>query len=307
MPNSRARPYLLILIAGIIWGSTFSLILIATQDGTHPLALATWQSLISAVVFAIFCLATRVTLFSIAQLRHYSVLAVIGICAPNLLYYNAAPHLSAGILSITIATVPLFTYAIMWLMRYESLQTKRVLGVILGMLAILLLVLPDQGLNSDDASFWILLVVLCAIFYATENVYIAVGVSDDIDIREILCGSNILAAIVLVPITLWLDVSTPVSWLLTPSGWAISATAVLSVLAYTLFFYAIRTSGPVFASQCAYVVTLSGVIWGIIIFSEQHTVWIWLSVLVMMVGMALVTPSKHDKNTSIDNHTGECR
>jgi len=38
-------------------------------------------------------------------------------------------------------------------------------------------------------------------------------------------------------------------------------------------------------------VTISGILWGIVIFSEVHTIWLWLSVLVMMAGLALVTPA----------------
>ena len=59
-----------------------------------------------------------------------------------------------------------------------------------------------------------------------------------------------------------------------------------------MFFYTIKTSGPVFASQCAYIVTLSGVAWGIILFSEQHSLWVWISVIVMMLGLFLVSPQK---------------
>ena len=59
-----------------------------------------------------------------------------------------------------------------------------------------------------------------------------------------------------------------------------------------MFFYTIKTSGPVFASQCAYAVTISGVIWGIIIFSEQHGIWIWISVMVMLLGLVLVSPDE---------------
>jgi drug/metabolite transporter (DMT)-like permease len=59
-----------------------------------------------------------------------------------------------------------------------------------------------------------------------------------------------------------------------------------------MFFYTIKTCGPVFASQCAYAVTISGVIWGIIVFSEQHSIWIWISVMVMLLGLALVSPDQ---------------
>ena len=291
MRNSPLVPYFLILTAGVVWGSTFSLALVATADGTHPMALTSWHVMLAAILFAIICLVSKVPVFRLRNLPVYILIAAIGLVLPDLLYYFAAPHLNAGILSITVSTVPLFTYAIMWVMRFEKLILKRALGIVLGMIAILLLVLPDQGLSSINANYWILAVVGCAVFYSIENVYIAEGISDEMDIRELLCGSNIVATIVLVPATAWMDVGVPASWILTSAGLAITAIAVFSTAAYLMFFYTIKTAGPVFASQCAYIVTISGVFWGIVIFAETHTVWVWLSVLVMMVGLALVTPT----------------
>jgi drug/metabolite transporter (DMT)-like permease len=290
MRNSPLLPYFLILTAGVVWGSTFSLAMIATADGTHPMALTTWHVILAALLFSIICLVSKVPVFNFRRLPVYILIAAMGLVIPDLLYYFAAPHLNAGILSITVSTVPLFTYAIMWTMRFEALILKRTLGIVLGMIAILLLVLPDQGLGSTHANYWILAVVVCAVLYAIENVYIAKGIGDEMDIRELLSGSNIVAVIVLLPATAWMGVGVPVSWIFTSAGLAITAIAVFSTVAYLMFFYTIKTAGPVFASQCAYIVTISGVLWGIIIFAETHTVWVWLSVLVMMAGLALVTP-----------------
>lgn len=292
MKNSRVLPYLLILIAGVLWGGVFSLALIATSDGTHPMMLTTWQVLVSAICFAVVCLLLKVPPFALRNLDKYLVIGIIGIVAPDILYYNAAPHLSAGILSITVSTVPLFTYLIMWAMKFESFAARRAFGLVLGMTAILLLIIPDQGLGSDDVNFWILLVVLCALLYAAENVYIYEGVSHQINIFELLSGSTIVSTIFLIPATLLMGVGKPLAWILTTSGWAITVIAVVSVVAYSLFFHTIKTSGPVFASQCAYIVTIAGVLWGIAIFSEQHTVWVWTSVAVIIAGIALVSPSR---------------
>jgi drug/metabolite transporter (DMT)-like permease len=226
------------------------------------------------------------------------VLALVGITAPNLFYYYAAPHLSAGILAITISTVPLFTYAIMLLLSFESLVARRLSGILLGMIAILLLVLPDHGLSSEDANLWILLVMLCALLYAVENVYIGRGVDTSIDIRELLFGSNLVASAIQFPLAIYLGVDESWSWLASPAGLAIVGIAVGSGFAYAMFFYTIKVSGPVFASQCAYAVTISGVIWGIMIFSEQHSIWIWISVIVMLLGLVLVSP---DDATEVEN------
>ena len=290
MSEHRLFPYFLIVAAGLIWGATFSLALIATEQGAHPLGLSAWQVALTAALFLAARLIWRFSLFNLRHLRHCIVLAVVGITAPNLFYYYAAPHLSAGILAITVSTVPLFTYAIMLVLRFESIVARRLAGIVVGMIAILLLVIPDQGLSSDDASFWILLVILCAVLYAVENVYIHKGVAAVIDIRELIFGSNLLATLVQFPLAMYLGINESWSWLASDAGLAIAGIALGSAIAYAMFFYTIKTSGPVFASQCAYVVTLSGVIWGIIIFSEQHTLWIWMSVVVMLLGLVLVSP-----------------
>jgi drug/metabolite transporter (DMT)-like permease len=292
MAEHRLFPYILILTAGIIWGGTFSLALIATEQGAHPLGLSAWQVVLTAAFFLIIYLFSRFTLFNFKHLRHYLILAVIGITAPNLLYYFAAPHLSAGILAITISTVPLFTYAIVLLLRFESIVARRFVGIVVGMVAILLLAIPDHGFSSVDANFWILVVMICAILYSIENVYLGRGIDPKIDIRELLFGSNLVAALMQFPLAIYLGVDESWTWLASSAGLAIMGIAMGSGIAYALFFYAIKRAGPVFASQCAYVVTISGVIWGMIIFSEQHSVWIWISIVIMLFGLVLVIPDK---------------
>jgi len=54
--------------------------------------------------------------------------------------------------------------------------------------------------------------------------------------------------------------------------------------------YVIRTSGPVFASQSAYIITLAGVAWGMVLFGERHSVYIWAALALVLAGSALVTP-----------------
>ena len=284
------RPYSLIFGAGLIWGSTFSLTLIATAHGMDPLILASFQAVICAVLFVLICRFFKVPVFRRKCLKYYVVLAILGITAPNLLYYSAAPHLSAGILSITVSTVPMLTYALAWVLRLERTEIRRMLGIGLGMLAILLLVLPDQGLASSDASFWTLMVLVCAACYAVENLYISEGIAPEIDVRELLSGSNIVASIFLVPMSLTFGPPVSPDWFVSGSALAVFGIAISSILAYMMFFQSIKTAGPVFASQCAYIVTISGVVWGIILLGESHTFWVWLSVGVMVLGLALVSP-----------------
>ena len=53
MAEHRLFPYFLIVTAGVIWGGTFSLALIATAEGAHPLALSAWQVVLTGAFFGL--------------------------------------------------------------------------------------------------------------------------------------------------------------------------------------------------------------------------------------------------------------
>ncbi len=73
-------------------------------------------------------------------------------------------------------------------------------------------------------------------------------------------------------------------------SWTILALAVINVTAYTLFIFTISQSGPLFASQVGYLVTLSGIFWGILLFGESNSIWVWVSLVTMLVGLTFVSP-----------------
>jgi len=282
--------YALIIVAGAIWGGVFSLVLLAASDGAHPLGISVWQVVITALLFVVYRVVVKKPIFRRDNWGHYTVLAIVGICFPSLSYYYAASHLTAGILSISISAIPLFSYMIMLVLKLERVVIRRVFGIVFGMIAILLLVIPDQGLASEDANLWILLAISCAFSYAIEGIYIEHKVDRKVDVSELLCGSNIVSILLMVPVGLWLGVTEPVTWLVTPAGYGVIGAAIGTGLAYALYFYAIKIAGAVFTSQCAYIITISGVLLGIIFYGEEHSIWIWIAVAVSLVGLALVKP-----------------
>jgi drug/metabolite transporter (DMT)-like permease len=149
-------------------GRCFLLVLLAASEAAHALGISVWQVVITAALFVADRVISKKPIILRVNLVHYAVLAVVGISFPSLSYYNAASHLIAGILSISVSAIPLFSYMIMLALRLEIVVIKRVFG----MLAILLLVIPDQGMASEDANLSILRAVFCAFSYVVEGVYI---------------------------------------------------------------------------------------------------------------------------------------
>ena len=72
--------------------------------------------------------------------------------------------------------------------------------------------------------------------------------------------------------------------------WAATGTGLISGIAFSCLLYVIVTSGAVFATQSAYIITLAGVGWGMILFAERHPAWVWLALALTLIAVALVRP-----------------
>ncbi len=71
--------------------------------------------------------------------------------------------------------------------------------------------------------------------------------------------------------------------------------AAINAVCFGLFIYLITYAGVIFSTQVAYLITISGVAWGIVIFDEQHSVWVWLSLACILMGLTLIRPRRRKK------------
>ena len=291
---SRKRwPWFVLLFLGITWGGSFSLAKIAVEEGAHPLGVNYWQSLIGAALLISYLLVTKQSLPTGRNyLSFYLICGFLGSVVPGLLYFYAIVHISPGVLAITIATVPIMTYIAAALMKVERTSILRLLGVCCGVLSILLLIVPTESLPDRSAVFWVFAAIAAAACYTGENLIIAIRLPQGANAFVVLGGMLIAATLIMTPFVFITGSFVPLSLPWGSSTWAIISLAILSVVCYGLFIMLVVRAGPVFASQTAYIITLSGVFWGILIFGEEHSLWIWASLAVMLIALALVTPRK---------------
>ena len=286
--------YALLLFAGGLWGVTFSLAKLATESGAHPLGINFWQALFGSLMLLAFIAIRRSGLpLDRTHLAFYLICGLLGTVIPGALLFYAARHLPAGVLSITIATVPIMTYLLAFVVRLDRLTPARMLGVVLGILGVILIATPESSLPDPATAPWVVAAVIAAACYAAENLFIAARKPADSGAVTVLCGMLLMGTLVMAPVVVATGSFVALPW--SPFDWgqvelSILGMAAINVISYGLFVYLVTRSGPVFASQTAYVVTLSGVFWGIALFAEQHSLWIWAALLLMMAGLTLVKP-----------------
>jgi drug/metabolite transporter (DMT)-like permease len=292
--RTGAKPYVLLATAGLVWGITFSLAKIAAQAGAHPIGLTLWQAVIGLVILGSYCLIRRIPLdWSRAGLMRALFIALAGTILPSTMYFYAAARLPVAILSITIAMVPIVTYGASLMVRSDQYHPKRMLGLGLGLAGMVLLSQPE-ALPDRSMLPWLVLAILCAVSYAVENLFVDNRVPPGTDMGALLTASMLISTVVLLPLVFLTGVFVPFQFPFGSLELAVTGMGVVTCFAYLIFLQLIRISGAVFASMMAYVVTLSGVAWGMIIFDERPPGIVWLVLVLMIAGMALVKPlEKH--------------
>ncbi|MFQ5566307.1 MAG: DMT family transporter, partial [Paracoccaceae bacterium] len=225
------------------------------------------------------------------HLMFFLVCGLLGTALPNSLAYAAYRHLPVGVMSIAMTLGPMATLLLALPLGIERPEPRRLAGLGLGTLAVLLIVAPEASLPEPGQAVWVALPVIVSLSYAGENIYLAAARPPGIDALTILCGLLWGALILLTPLAAvsgaWFDITR-----LGPPEQAIFANSALHLCAYFGFIWLIGQAGPVFASQVAYVVTGSGVVLGMIFYNERHSPWIWAALALMFAGLALVKPRR---------------
>ena len=289
----RFRAWIILVITGLALGYTVILAKVITAGAGHPIGIAMWTSTLSAVVLVLLSMISRrLILLRRDVLWLCVVCGLLGVVFPAVSFYFAARHLPAGILSIAVTIGPILTYFFSVLLRIEPFAYLRILGVLFGAMAVTLLVAPQTGLPDPSAGVWVLLACVPGLCYALENIVLALRMPEDISPFTIACGNFLVASVTLTGVVMTTGTFLPLAWPWGSVEWAIVSMSVINAIGLGLIIYLITYAGPVFSSQMAYLITISGVAWGIAMFDERHSVWVWLSLLCLLVGLTLIRPHK---------------
>lgn len=281
-------PLALLLLLGSLWGFTFSLVKIAMVNGVPPFAYTFWQSLgAGTMLILVAALRGKLPPPSRRVAAYCLVTGLLGLAIPNVNGAAALRHIPAGLMAVIITLAPLATACLSQVFGLEKLGRRQVAGLVLGFLGALLIVLPRSSLPTQEMVFWAVLAMATPLCYAATNVVIARYRPAEID-SVVLAGAMLLAAAsCLFPIVL-LTGSWHKLWPAGPGETAVLAQMAFTAVAYFLWFETLRLAGPVFSSQVGYIVTATGLAWGMLLFGEAYSLWIWLAVLMIAAGVALV-------------------
>ena len=284
---------LILLWLGIGWGSTQPLGKIATQSGAGPLGLIFWQSVVCVIILGASSLARgRGLVFTREAAVFYVVVALLGTLLPGMTFYISVERLPAGIMSIIISTIPLMAFPMALALRMERFDGLRLLGLMVGLVGVALIALPRASLPDPGMVAFLPLALLGPLLYALEATFVARYGTAGMDAVQAMFGVSVLAMVVSLPMMLATGQGF-VPWPVGRPEAALIGSSALHGLLYATYVWLASRAGSVFASQSTYLVTGSGVLWAMVILGERFSPLVWLALVVMLAGVALVRPRDH--------------
>ena len=280
-----------LLLLGAGWGLTMPLTKIAVSTGYKHFGLLFWQMAVGVVVMSVIAIPLGLRLpLGRAQMRVYVIIALIGSVLPNSASYQAAVHLPSGVMSILLSMVPIWAFPVALFLALDRFERRRFAGLVVGLFAVLLIVLPGSDMAGAIPVFWVLIGLVSGFFYAFEGNYVARWGTAGMGPIQVLWGASLAGMVIALPLALatgqWIDPLPPYG---APDA-AHVLSAATHVLVYTLYVWLVGQAGPVFAVQVSFLVTIFGVLWARLILAEAYPPAVWAALGLMLLGMYLVQP-----------------
>ncbi len=282
--------FALLLLTGICYGLNYSLARVAVTGGVPFAAYVFWMGIGAAVVMLLLALPTRrLPPASPRYLFVYAVTGISGYGVPFLVVaLVSAKGVPAGILSILVALSPILTYGAALIFRLERFWWVRFMGLFVGTAGVVVLVVPETSLPSPDLVPWILVALLMPLGYTTTGISTALMRPPQTDSRHFGAGYFFFGAL---PLGIAMIVSGEYWWFtggMDGPDWALILAIFSQGLGIYLFVELIRLRGPVFFSSVNFIVPPAGIVWGILFFGEDHSLWVWLALVFLMAGVLFV-------------------
>ena len=280
----------LMLAGGIIAPLRFVLNKFAVDGGVPPFAFAFWPMLFAGLVLlGVALLRGEVPGLKFTHLRAYVTVGIFAMGAPMAVLTFLADKLPQGLVSMVVILAPTLTYVFAILLRVDHLRLLSCVGLAVGLGGILLIVLPDVSLPERCMVWWLLLALLAPVLIGLGNVLTALVRPPTMPPTVLGAGMLLSAAALLAPIMAasgqfyLFDGAAP------GVNWNFLYATLLNSIFYVVFLEVVRLSGPVFFSQMNYLAVAAGFGWGMILFGERYSLYVWGGTALMATSVLLLT------------------
>ncbi|MCA6113648.1 DMT family transporter [Bradyrhizobium sp. WSM 1738] len=263
-----ARDWVLLAVLSILWGGSFFFNSVVLRE-LPPLTLVLLRVLLAAMILLPVLFFRRLP-FPKGWMgwRPFFLVALFNNVLPFSLIVTGQMYIPSGLASILNATTPLFTVAVMAAAGEEKLIIRRVSGVIVGLVGVVILRGSALGF-ANGQELGVLLCLAAALSYGISALIARRALSDSPPLAtatfQLMASSLMMAVVAGVLERPWqLPMPGVATWL------AVLGLAALSTaLAYIVFFQVLRRSGATNVMLVTLLVPVTAILLGSFVLGEQ--------------------------------------
>jgi drug/metabolite transporter (DMT)-like permease len=283
----KPKHWLVFILLGAIWSSSFMWIKIAVQE-VGPITLVAFRVLFGLLFGIVIILIQSVQVRrSFKEWGPLLLLGITNIAIPFFLISWGEQSIDSAVAAILDATVPLFTILIAhFLLHDDKITIPKVLGLLIGFAGVVILMSRDIG-GSIGSVLGQLAVVVASAFYAGSAVFARKTTEDTPGIIR-SAGPLVSATAIMWLATFFFESPLEIPQL------RITWIALLflgifgSGVAFIMAYYLIHEIGPTRTSMVTYLFPVGGVILGVIFLNEQLSWQLIAGTVLIITSLAVV-------------------
>ena len=261
--SNRNKKWLYLVILSLVWGSSYILIK-KTLIGLTPLQLGSLRIIFTTIIL-LFIGFSSLKKIPKNKWKWIFLTGYIGSFFPSFLFAFAQTEIDSGVAAILNSLTPLATLIIGLGFFKFIIDSKQIVGVIIGLIGSFLLIYEGSTINPDQNLLLVAFIIAASICYAS-SVNILKAHLQEVPAISIALGNFLCIlppALIILFSSGFLNINFVESPDVQKSLFYILILAIFgSAFAKVLFNRFIQIASPVFASSVTYTLPIVAIMWG---------------------------------------------
>ena len=293
MREAKSVDLFLLILLGLIWGSSFFNIKIATYS-FEPFTLALIRVFFASIPLIFLCKYKKIKIKAFSKKwKPYALIGLFNIAIPFTLIAIGTSKINSYLAAMLMSTTPMSGSILAhFFTKDERISFFKSLGIIIGFSGILFLFF-DQLIINDKNYIYVLITILGSTFYSIGGI-LTLKLKNQGN-ENVTTSTTLWSVIFLLPLSLIFE--SP--WNSNPTLESTLSLLYLGVvatgIAWLIRFRILTVNGLVFQTQVAYLIPIFGVLFGYFLMDEIITWRVLVSIVIIILGIYIVKKNNKGK------------
>ena len=294
MREAKSIDLLLLILLGLIWGSSFFNIKIATYS-YEPFTLALIRVIFASLPLFLLCKYKGIKIEAFSNnWKPYAIIGMCNIAIPFTLIAIGTSKINSYLAAMLMSTTPMSGSILAhFFTKDEKITLLKSIGIIVGFFGIVFLFF-DKLIINERNYVYVLITILGSTFYSIGGI-LTLKLKNKGN-ENVTTSTTLWSVIFLFPLSMFFE--TP--WELKPSLESTLALLYLGVvatgLAWLIRFRILTVNGLIFQTQVAYLIPIFGVLFGYFLMDEIITWRVLISLIIIILGIYIVKKNNKGLN-----------